>query len=192
MALTYLKFFRITSGSFLFITLVVETPKEIRNKHVPIKMNIRTYNKNDHAACMEIIKSNTPEFFAIEEITLFKEWLIAQENGVLAYPVSEEEYYFVLEVNNDILGCAGYLLVENSNEIYLSWGMVNRNFQKLGYGKKLLDYRIKSISQNFPDRKISLSTTQDIAPFFEKYGFNIINITPKFYSDSLDRYEMEK
>lgn len=157
-----------------------------------IRMNIRKYQKKDHAACMGIIKSNTPDFFAIEEIALFKEWLIAQENGLLAYTVSEKEYYFILENNNDILGCAGYLLVENSNEIYLSWGMVKRQFQKLGYGKKLLEYRIKSISQNFPDKKICLATTQDIAPFFEKYGFKVINIKPKFYSESLDRYEMEK
>lgn len=155
-------------------------------------MNIRTYKKKDHAACMEIMKSNTPEFFAKDEVPLFEEWLVAQEKGISAHPVSEKEYYFVLEDNNNILGCAGYLLLENSNEIYLSWGMVNRKFQKLGYGKKLLEYRFESISQNFPQRKISLATTQDISPFFEKYGFKITNIKPKFYSESLDRYEMEK
>ncbi len=155
-------------------------------------MNIRRYQKEDHVACMEIMKSNTPKFFAMDEVTLFKEWLVAQEKGTLAYSVSEKEYYFVLEDNNNILGCAGYLLVDNTNEIYLSWGMVDHRFQKLGYGKKLLEYRIKSISQNFPDKKITLATTQNIAPFFEKYGFKTTNIKPKFYSESLDRYEMER
>ncbi|MFK7787439.1 MAG: N-acetyltransferase family protein [Crocinitomicaceae bacterium] len=129
-------------------------------------MKIRAYRKEDHAACMEIIKSNTPEFFGVDEIPLFEKWLVAQEKGLLDHPVSEKEYYFVLEDNNDVLGCAGYLLIENSNDIYLSWGMINRKFQKMGYGKKLLEYRFKSISQNFPDKKISLATTQDIAPFF--------------------------
>ena len=155
-------------------------------------MNIRKYKKKDHVACMEIIRSNTPEFFAMDEVPLFEEWLYAQEIGTLAHTVSEKEFYFVLEENDEILGCAGYLLVKNTKEIFLSWGMVNRKFQKLGYGKKLLEYRFKSISQNFPDRKISLATTQDIAPFFEKYGFKITDIKPKFYSESLDRYEMEK
>ncbi|MCT4583095.1 MAG: GNAT family N-acetyltransferase [Flavobacteriales bacterium] len=155
-------------------------------------MTIRTYQKEDYAACMEILKSNTPQFFAMEEIPLFEEWLIAQEKGLLAYAVSEKEYYYVLEDNDEIIGCAGYLLVKNTNEIYLSWGMVNRRFQKLGYGKKLLKYRIDSISQHFPDKKIVLATTQNIAPFFEKYGFKTTNIKPKFYSESLDRYEMEK
>ncbi|CAM1365343.1 GNAT family N-acetyltransferase [Tenacibaculum xiamenense] len=155
-------------------------------------MNIRPYKKKDRAACMEIIKSNTPEFFAMDEVPLFEEWLIAQEKGLLAHDVSEKEYYFVLEDDDNVLGCAGYLLVKNSNEIFLSWGMVNRKFQKLGYGKKLLEYRFKSISQNYPDKKIALATTQDIAPFFEKYGFKTTNIKPKFYSESLDRYEMEK
>lgn len=155
-------------------------------------MNIRKYHKKDHAACMEIIKSNTPDFFAIEEVTLFKEWLVAQEKGLLAYTNSEKEVYFILEHNNNIIGCGGYLLLKNSNKVYLSWGMVNRRFQKIGYGKQLLEYRINSISNYFPNKKICLATTQDIAPFFEKYGFKTTNITPKFYSESLDRYEMEK
>ena len=46
--------------------------------------------------------------------------------------------------------------------------------------------------ENFPDKKICLATTKDIAPFFEKYGFKVINIKPKLYSEFLDRYEMEK
>ena len=127
------------------------------------------------------------------------QYLNAPVDGVLEfnddkslYQVSEKEYYFILEDRDNILGCAGYLLVQNSNEIYLSWGMVNRKFQKLGYGKELLNYRIKSISQNFPGKKICLATTQDISSFFEKYGFKVTNIKPKFYSESLDRYEMEK
>lgn len=155
-------------------------------------MKIREYKKKDHVACMEIIRSNTPEFFGMDEVPLFKEWLYAQEKGDLAYSVSEKEFYFVLEENGQVLGSAGYLLLKKTNEIFLSWGMVNRKFQKLGYGKELLEYRIKSISQNFPEKKICLATTQDIAPFFEKYGFKVINIKPKFYSEFLDRYEMEK
>ena len=141
---------------------------------------------------MEIMKSNTPEFFATDEVPLFEEWLVAQEKGTLAYSVSEEEYYFVLEDNHEILGCAGYLVLKDANEVFLSWGMVDRKLQKMGYGKKLLEYRFQSISENFPERKISLATTQDIAPFFEKYGFKTITVKPKFYSESLDRYEMEK
>ena len=155
-------------------------------------MNIRAYQINDHTACMEIIKSNTPLFFAVDEVPLFEAWLIAQEKGLLAHPISEKEYYFIIEEGNKIVGCAGYLLAQNSGEIYLSWGMVHHEYQKHGHGKKLLEYRIKSIAQKYPDRKVCLTTTQDIAPFFEKYGFKVTHIKPKFYSESLDRYEMEK
>ncbi len=155
-------------------------------------MNIRKYSKKDHMACMEIIKINTPDYFGEDEIPLFKDWLVAQEEGKLAYSVSEKEFYFVLEENNRVIGCAGYLLVKNSTKIYLSWGMVHRQFQKLGYGKKLLEYRFDSITQNFPNSIIALATTQEIAPFFEKHGFKTIEIKPKYYSESLDRYEMEK
>jgi len=155
-------------------------------------MNVRKYQKKDHAACMELFISNTPKFFAIEEVPIFEEWLVAQEKGLIANPISEKEYYFVLEDHNKIVGCAGYLSVKDSNEVHLSWGMVDSKFQKLGYGKELLEYRLQSISQNFPHKKICLETTQNIAPFFEKYGFKVINIEPKFYSESLDRYEMKK
>ncbi len=155
-------------------------------------MKIRAYRKKDRNACMEIINSNTPEYFAIEELSLFEKWLIAQEKGILAHPVSEKEYYFVLELNNQIIGCAGYLLVENSKDIYLSWGMVKAKFQKRGYGKKLLEHRFEHISGNFPDRRICLATTQDVAPFYEKHGFKTVKVIRKFYSESLDRYEMEQ
>lgn len=155
-------------------------------------MNIRRYSKKDRIACLDIIKSNTPEYFGEDEIPLFEKWLIAQEEGKLAHPVSEREFYFVLEDDGQILGCAGYLLVRNSNEIYLSWGMVHRKQHKTGLGKALLDYRFASISEKFPDRKISLATTQEIAPFFEKYGFKTTKIQPQFYSETLDRYDMEK
>lgn len=155
-------------------------------------MNIRKYSAKDREACIEIIKSNTPDFFSTEEIPLFEEWLVAQENGTLAYQVSEKELYFVLEDQHQIIGCAGYLLVKDSREIFLSWGMVSRTSQKKGFGKKLLEYRFDSIAKSFPNHKIVLATTQDIAPFFEKYGFKTTDIKPKFYSESLDRYEMEK
>jgi N-acetylglutamate synthase-like GNAT family acetyltransferase len=140
---------------------------------------------------MEIIKSNTPDYFAEDEIPVFKDWLVAQEDGKIAYPVSEKEFYFVLEENNNVIGCAGYLLLKDSTKTFLSWGMVHRKFQKLGYGKKLLEHRFDSIAQNFPNKTISLATTQEIAPFFEKYGFKPTEIKPKYFSKSMDRYEME-
>lgn len=155
-------------------------------------MKIRPYAKADHSACMDAMQSNTPKYFADDEVDLFDRWLEAQELGRLEHPVSEKEVYFVLEVNGKVIGCGGYLLVKESDEIFLAWGMVHNDFHKQGLGLKLLDYRINHIIQHHPERRIALSTTQDIAPFFEKYGFIITQVKPRYYSSTLDRVEMER
>ncbi len=155
-------------------------------------LKIIPYAEECYNSCMDIFISNTPDYFAYDEQPHFEDWLKAQGNGKLAHPVSEKEFYYVLIDLNKVIGCAGFLLAKNSGEIYLSWGMVHRQFQKLGYGKLLLDYRLQSIEQSHPNKKIRLSTTQDIAPFFEHYGFKTINIKEKYYAQNLDRYEMEK
>lgn len=155
-------------------------------------INIISYTEKYFHDCLNIIKSNTPEFFAEDEVPLFEKWLIAQENGELAHKLSEKEYYFVIESEANVVGCGGYLLVRDSDEIYLAWGMVNRKLQKLGFGKELLEFRFKDISEKYPERRIALTTTQDIAPFFIKYGFEITNVISKYYSETLDRVEMKK
>lgn len=155
-------------------------------------MNIRLYTAADHNACMEAMRSNTPAYFAEDELAMFDRWLEAQEVGRLEHPVSEKEVYFVLEEDGRVWGCGGYLLVKDTDEIFLAWGMVHSSKHKLGWGKALLDFRIQHISENHPDRKIALSTTQDIVPFFEKYGFVITQVKPRYYSSTLDRVEMER
>ena len=156
------------------------------------QMNIIPYSKAHRTSCLEIIKSNTPKYFAEDETPLFESWLIAQEEGRLAHPVSEKEFYFVMETEGQIIGCAGYLLVKESDKVFLSWGMVHQDFHKQGFGKAFLEYRFDANENDFPDRKIALATTQDIAPFFSKHGFDTVLIKPKFYSPTLDRVEMER
>jgi len=70
--------------------------------------------------------------------------------------------------------------------------MVDRKLHKKGFGKALLEFRFKDIKEKFPERRIALTTTQDIAPFFVKYGFEITKVVPKYYSETLDRVEMIK
>ena len=41
--------------------------KQKMKRFKPTQLNIRKYQKKDHEACMEIIKSNTPKFFSTEE-----------------------------------------------------------------------------------------------------------------------------
>jgi predicted GNAT family N-acyltransferase len=133
-----------------------------------------------------------PKYFALDERQLFEDWLTAQEAGKLAHPVSSKEYFYIIEVNQEIVGCAGYLTVKDQSEIYLAWGMVDQKLHKAGFGKALLKYRLEEIENNYPDYKVSVATTQDIAPFFQKFGFKILNITKNYYSENLDRYDMQK
>lgn len=163
----------------------------ILNMTMENKAIIRPYQAQNKNACLNIIRSNTPLYFAQEEVPEFENWLINLEKGVLNSKNAESEFYFVLEHQTEVLGCGGYTVLSDSNEIYLTWGMVQRDYQKMGFGVQLLQYRLDSIKEKYPNHTICIATTQDIAPFFEKIGFVTTVVKPKFYSETLDRVEME-
>ena len=54
----------------------------------------------------------------------------------------------------------------------------------------LLKYRLNHIKNNYPDTEIHLDTSQHTYRFFEKFGFNVKQISKNGYGVGLDRYDM--
>ena len=138
-------------------------------------------------ALLAIFKSNMPLYFAEEELPLFIAFL-NKDVFVKNYAVVFQE--------NSIVGCGGIALNQpteytNEKHVIMTWGMVDRKNHKVGFGKKLLEFRIQQAKVLFPGIKIALGTTQHTYGFFEKYGFKTVYFKKDHWSKGLDLYQME-
>ena len=91
--------------------------------------SIRNYESSDQKFLIELIRSNVPRYFAESEVDDFAQYLVA-----------DLENYWVLEVEDQIVGCGGVNFLY-TNKARISWDMIHPDFQGIGLGKKLLNFR---------------------------------------------------
>ncbi len=163
--------------------------KFIRQTHT--EMQIIQYTPQHRASCIEIFKSNTPPYFAEEELQGLEVWLNGQDEKCVAYKNTVTEHFYVIEDDNrKIVGCGGFYIIRESLVANMTWGMVHGAYHKLGFGKRLFEHRIAEIKNMYPGSPIILDTTQHSYQFFEKQGFTTTQIREEHYGPGLDRYDM--
>ncbi|MDQ3143241.1 MAG: GNAT family N-acetyltransferase [Bacteroidota bacterium] len=153
-------------------------------------MIIRDYFPGDREECIEIFISNVPKFFAAEELEDFKGFLNGRDSAQLAYNNTESEYYFVVELDDEVVGCGGFYIPRDDSNARFVWGMIKNSYHLKGIGKVFLEYRLNKIRLLKPNAAISLDTTQHTFKFFEKFGFTTTKVQKDFYAKGLDRYDM--
>lgn len=144
-------------------------------------MLIRSYNKSDTTAIMDLLKLNTPEYFSPLE-----------EPDLIDYLHNHAVNYFVVEINEGIYGCGGYNKSDNPELIRISWDIIHPQYQGKGLGTELTNFRIKEI-QKIPGVKIiSVRTSQLVYRFYEKFGFVLKEVAKDFWAKGFDMYRMER
>jgi predicted N-acetyltransferase YhbS len=123
--------------------------------------------------------SNTPDFFADEELADF-EGFLADIPGT---------YLAVLDEAGEVVACGGFD-VDGEGVAVLTWGMVRRDLHRAGIGSRLLGERLDRIAADPRARRVRLDTSQHSRPFFERFGFEVTGHTPDGYAPGLDRYDM--
>ena len=141
---------------------------------------ITRYNSQFLSSCIDLFKSNFPVFFAFKEENLFFNYL----------QKSHLNYYVIFNHNNRLVASGGYEYEQEKDSVSLTWGMVASKDQNLGYGSFLTNFRLNKIKKEFPNCSIELNTSQKTFKFYEKFGFDVINIRPNYYAKGLDRYDM--
>ena len=149
--------------------------------------HIRDYTTSDRNDCIELFKSNIPDFFDPSELLQFETWL---DKAIKNEHPENLVFYFVLENSGRIMGCGGFYLNLERMQAGMIWGMVSHAYHGNGFGKRLLEFRIQKIRSLSPKATIMLDTSQHSYPFFEKLGFKLTTITKDFYGNGLDRYDM--
>ncbi len=141
----------------------------------------RRYTDADHATCIDILESNTPQYFSTQDCEDFRAFL-ASPLGI----------YSVLEDHKGVIvGCGGISTRTQDQEGILTWGMIHTSRHRQGWGRRLTLARFSQLSAIVSVKTITLNTSQETIGFYEKLGFRTTAFTPNGYGDGLDRYTME-
>jgi [ribosomal protein S18]-alanine N-acetyltransferase len=151
-----------------------------------MKFEIRKYTESDKSQCIEAFKTNVPKFFTKAEIRDFTDFLDKVDENT----EDSRVIYYVVTLDDQIIGCGGIGCYPKKSEASLCWGLMEAKFHRQGHGKEFLKFRLNEIKSHFPNCKIKIDTTQSSAPFFAKYGFETVKITKDFYAEGLDRHDM--
>jgi ribosomal-protein-alanine N-acetyltransferase len=151
---------------------------------------IHPYTQNHQQACLVSFKSNVPQFFTEPEIQEFENFLKNYPTQINAKPEDRKTYFYVVEVNHQVVGCGGFGDKNRNQIISLAWGHIHLDFHKQGLGELLLKFRLEEIKKIFPSVPLVIETTQFSSGFYEKNGFVTQGITADYYTVGMDKYEM--
>ena len=143
-------------------------------------ISIRPYERRDRDACLEILRTNTPEFFLPSDLGDFAGFLDRGPGP-----------YFVLEEGGAVVACGGWFQ-EDGETAGLSWGMVVRSRQGKGLGKRLLHFRLAAIASATGASRVILQTIPEVEGFFRGAGFEVTAVEPGAYGGVFDRVRMER
>ncbi|MFZ6180855.1 GNAT family N-acetyltransferase [Nannocystis pusilla] len=143
-------------------------------------MKIRPYTPADREACLELIRSNTPEHFSTAE-----EAELARFLDALPGP------YFVVEDGGQIIASGGIAGERDGITATLCWGMVDASRQRTGVGSKLLIHRVETFLAAHPQiRRVQTHTSQKVQEFYAKHGFRVVEVRPNGFGPGLDHVHM--
>lgn len=143
-------------------------------------MNIRNFITQDLGDLLRLIQLNTPHYFAPEETSDFEHYL-----------KHEIEQYFVIEVNQHIVGCGGINFENNFTTAKISWDLIHPDYQGKGYGRLLLEHRLQLLHAMPTVKRIIVRTSQHAFQFYEKSGFVLQEVHPNYWAQGYDMYMME-
>ena len=141
---------------------------------------IREYIPADKNSVMELIRLNTPGYFASEE-----------EADLSEYLENKRELYYVLLYNEKIVGCGGINFADNKTTGKISWDILHPMYQGKTLGTLLLKYRIEKLKSIGSIKRITVRTSQAAYGFYEKQGFVLNEIKKDYWAKGFDMYNME-
>jgi ribosomal protein S18 acetylase RimI-like enzyme len=141
---------------------------------------IREYQDSDKNAVLNLLRLNTPKYFAPEE-----------EKDLDDYLDNERELYFVIIFDNKLVGCGGINFADNNTRGKISWDILHPDYQGKSLGTQLLKHRIEILKSMENIQKISVRTSQIAYKFYEKNGFELFEIIKDYWAKGFDLYNME-
>nr|WP_294936941.1 GNAT family N-acetyltransferase [uncultured Flavobacterium sp.] len=144
-------------------------------------MIIRKYTDSDRQNILKLLRLNTPEYFSPNE-----------EKDLIYYFDNHADNYYVIEMDENLVGCGGYNLTEDGKTAKISWDIFHPDYQGKGLGSTLTKFRIRKIQEIENVDTISVRTSQLVYKFYEKFGFETREIAKDYWDAGFDLYRMER
>lgn len=141
---------------------------------------IRPYTPEDKIAVLGLIRLNTPKYFSKEE-----------ETDLAHYLDFEIEEYFVIQIDQIVVGSGGINFEEDKTTGIISWDIIHPEYQGKSLGGQLLQYRIDRLKNEDRIRKIIVRTSQLTNLFYEKFGFKVTEVIEDYWAKGYHLYKME-
>lgn len=154
---------------------------------MPDLLQVVPWQSQHLKGCIEVFKSNLPEYFAEHELAEFIEFL----HDLSQAP--EDLKYWVVTAGEEkpvVVACGGTWInrkkkINQGNPAYLIWGMVDKAMHRKGIGSVLLNARIEALTGTAS--VIQLDTTPLSFPFYQKSGFVQTDFEKDGYEPGLDK-----
>lgn len=136
---------------------------------------IRGYEPNDKEILLQLLRLNTPAFFAPEE-----------ESDFVKYLALHPHEHYVWEEAQVVLGCAGCSWYPDSDDGRVAWFIVDPKAQGKGIGRGLLEHCLDRLRTNPATRKIIVRTSQLAEGFFASGGFQVEQRERNYWAPGFD------
>jgi RimJ/RimL family protein N-acetyltransferase len=144
-------------------------------------MYLRPYTAADKEACLSLLDSNTPMFFAPHERDEFDTFL---DNPGDRYWVAEDEA-------GVIVGCSGYWIIRDTPVAVITWTMTARRWHGRGVGRRLLLTCLHHLCRIPAIQAVRLETSQHVTGFYEKVGdFRVQETVENGFAPGLHKIRM--
>ncbi|MEL1243711.1 GNAT family N-acetyltransferase [Flavobacterium sp. DGU11] len=141
-------------------------------------MTIRSYSPSDDPALFELLRLNTPKYFAESE-----------EADLVDYLANHIDHYYIVEIDGAIMGCGGFNIAADGSKGVLSWDIIHPDAQGKGVGSALVKFRIAKMQEM--GIAIGIRTSQHAYKFYEKMGFRLKEVVKDYWAEGFDLYDME-
>ena len=93
-------------------------------------------------------------------------------------------------MENVVVGCGGWELLDVPNSAALTWGIIDPAMHRRRLGTALLEYRLAALA-DLGVRTVKISTSRFVSEFFKKAGFSETQVIPNGHGIGLDDIKME-
>lgn len=126
--------------------------------------------------CLDLFDDNCPMYFSENERQDYEDFLALRPEG-----------YEVLVLNDEVIGAYG--LVKHETGYALNWIIIASKAQGLGLGTKIMQ-RMKSVAILKGVKSITIAASHLSAPFFERFGAQILEEKPHGWGPDMHRVDM--
>jgi [ribosomal protein S18]-alanine N-acetyltransferase len=143
-------------------------------------MIIRNYTPDDFSSVINLLRLNTPKYFAPSE-----------EKQLIRYLNFELDHYYVAEEDGKVIACGGLNRSEEPSVIKISWDIVHPDKHGKRIGSELTKFRLNKAREINGIKTVCVRTSQHTNGFYEKMGFETKDIVKDYWSKGFDLYLME-